>query len=46
MNINTPTEDFNTLQQNKLPEGLTVEKLQQQREQEYNSINKSRQMFV
>jgi hypothetical protein len=46
MNINTPVEDFNTSQQNKLPEGLTVEKLQQQREQEFNSINKSRQMFV
>jgi len=46
MNINTPIEDFNTSQQNKLPEGLTVEKLQQQREQEFNSINKSRQMFV
>ena len=25
---------------------LTVEKLQQQREQEFNSINQSRQMFV
>jgi len=46
MNINTPTEEFNASQQSKLPEGLTVEKLQKQREQEFNSINQSRQMFV
>lgn len=37
--INTPADDVQYKNANKLPEGLTVEQLQQQREQEFKSIS-------
>lgn len=37
--INTPADDVQYKNSNKLPEGLTVEQLQQQREQEFKSIS-------
>jgi hypothetical protein len=40
-NINTPKDDYN-YKDNKIPQGLTIEQLQQQREQEFNSLNQKR----
>jgi hypothetical protein len=37
--INTPNDDVQYKNSNKLPEGLTVEQLQQQREQEFKNIS-------
>jgi hypothetical protein len=37
--INTPNDDVQYKNANKLPEGLTVEQLQQQREQEFKNIS-------
>ena len=36
-NINTPKDDYN-YKDNKIPQGLTIEQLQQQREQEFQSL--------
>ncbi len=42
--IQTPKEE-STKQQTRLPEGLTVEQLQKQREQEFVSLNRSTQSY-
>jgi hypothetical protein len=38
LNIATPKDDYN-YKENKLPEGLTLEQLQKQREQDFNNLN-------
>ena len=43
LNIECPNDDFDYKKSNKIPEGLTVEQLQQQREQELQKISGSRQ---
>jgi hypothetical protein len=37
--ITTPKDDFDYKKSNKIPEGLTVEQLQQQREQEFQKLS-------
>lgn len=41
-NITTPKDDYD-YKNTKIPEGLTIEQLQQQREQEFNAISKNQQ---
>jgi len=40
-NINTPKDDYN-YKENKISEDLTIEQLQQQREQDFNSLSQKR----
>jgi hypothetical protein len=42
MTINTPEDDFDYKKSNKIPEGLTVEQLQQQREAELQKVTGNR----
>ena len=43
MSIQCPTDDFDYKKSNKIPEGLTVEQLQQQRDQDLQKISGNRQ---
>lgn len=45
MGIQCPTDDFDYKNSSKMPEGLTVEKLQQQRDQELQKITGNRQLM-
>lgn len=42
MNIECPTDDFDSRNSNKIPQGLTVEQLQQQREQDFQNLTGNR----
>lgn len=42
MSIQCPSDDFDYRKSNKIPEGLTVEQLQQQREQEFQNLTGNR----
>ena len=44
--ITTPGDDVEYKKSNKIPEGLTVEQLQQQRDQEMQSINGNRRPAI
>jgi hypothetical protein len=43
LNIDCPNDDFDYKKSNKIPEGLTVEQLQQQRDQDLQKISGNRQ---
>jgi hypothetical protein len=43
--ISTPADETEYKKSSKLPEGLTVEQLQQQREQEFSNMNKGQRRF-
>ena len=43
--ISTPVDEAEYKKSSKLPEGLTVEQLQQQREQEFSNMNKGQRRF-
>lgn len=44
-NIQTPQDDFEYKGSNKVPQDLTIEKLMQQREQEYNNLTNNKRPF-